>query len=135
MELVRNLPPGQPLSLVADRRRIIQILVNLLSNAIKFTEKGGEVRIEVQIDPNAGYWLKIIDTGIGIAADDIPRIFERFGKIDSRVAREADGIGIGLSLTKSLVELHCGIIDVESELGIGTTVSVWLPAEKMARRA
>jgi len=89
----------------------------------------------VQVDPNGGYWMKVVDSGIGIADVDIPKIFERFGQIDSSVAREADGVGIGLSLTKSLVELHNGVIEVDSELGVGTTVSVWLPAEKIARRA
>jgi len=135
VELIRDLPSDPPLPLYADRRRIIQILINLLSNAVKFTEKGGTVTMAVQVDPNGGYWMKVVDSGIGIADVDIPKIFERFGQIDSSVAREADGVGIGLSLTKSLVELHNGVIEVDSELGVGTTVSVWLPAEKIARRA
>ena len=135
VELVHHLPPVQNMSLQADRRRLIQILVNLLSNAIKFTEKGGRVAAQVEWDPNGGYWIRISDTGIGIAAEDIPKIFERFGKVESSIAREVEGAGIGLSLTKSLVELHHGVIDVESELGVGTTVSVWLPAEKMAQSA
>jgi len=135
VELIRDLPSDHSLPLYADRRRIIQILINLLSNAVKFTEKGGTVTMAVQVDPNGGYWMKVVDSGIGIADVDIPKIFERFGQIDSSVAREADGVGIGLSLTKSLVELHNGVIEVDSELGVGTTVSVWLPAEKIARRA
>lgn len=134
IELTRQLPPAQSLSFVADRRRVIQILINLLSNTIKFTENGGRVTTEVEWDPNGGYWIRISDTGIGIAAEDIPKIFERFGKLESSIAREVEGAGIGLSLTKSLVELHDGVIDVKSEQGIGTTVSIWLPAEKVAKR-
>ena len=135
VELSRQLPPAQSLSLMADRRRVIQILINLLSNAIKFTESGGRVTTEVEWDPNGGYWIRISDTGIGIAAEDIPKIFERFGKMESSIARKVERARIGLSLMKSLVELHDGVIDVESEQGIGTTVSVWLPAEKVAKRA
>ena len=88
IELTRQLPPAQSLSFVADRRRVIQILINLLSNTIKFTENGGRVTTEVEWDPNGGYWIRISDTGIGIAAEDIPKIFERFGKLESRIARE-----------------------------------------------
>ena len=135
VELSRQLPPAQSLSLMADRRRVIQILINLLSNTIKFTENGGRVTTEVEWDPNGGYWIRISDTGIGIAAEDIPKIFERFGKLESSISRKVERARIGLSLTKSLVELHDGVIDVESEQGIGTTVSVWLPAEKVAKRA
>ena len=134
VEIHRQMPAETSLTLVGDRRRLIQIMVNLLSNAIKFTDAGGMVTIDVDREPG-GHMIRIADTGIGIAADDIPKIFERFGQVDSNIARKEEGTGIGLSLTKDLVELHGGAIDVESELGVGTTVSVWLPAEQMAQSA
>ncbi|HWA92318.1 MAG TPA: MHYT domain-containing protein [Rhizomicrobium sp.] len=115
----------------ADERRLKQIVVNLLSNAIKFTPKGGEIRIRAAA-AEEGIAIAVSDTGIGIARDDIAKAFERFGQVDGRLARKYEGAGLGLPLAKQLIELHGGTIAIESELGAGTTVTVTLPAWRIA---
>lgn len=113
-------------SIIGDRDRLRQILVNLLSNAIKFTEIGN---ITVQLESLPGDRLNIIvrDTGIGIAKDRQERIFEEFYQGDQTTTRKYSGTGLGLAITKSLVELMKGKIDLESQLGQGTTFSLELP--------
>ena len=113
----------------ADQRRLRQVLLNLLSNGLKFTPAGGEVRVSVAWTPG-GYEMKISDTGIGIAPADLAKALEPFGQIDSGLSRRYDGTGLGLPLAKRLVELHDGTLLVESTVGRGTTVSVWLPADR-----
>ena len=117
----------------ADPRRMKQILINLLSNAIKFTETGGMITIKSRYTPDSGYIFQVIDTGIGIAADDIPKALARFQQIDGRLSREHEGTGLGLPLSKALVELHGGSLDLQSEVGVGTTVTVRFPAERIAK--
>lgn len=114
----------------ADPRRLKQILVNLLSNAVKFTEPGGSVTIRAWRNADSCCVLQVADTGIGIAADDIPKALARFQQIDSDLSRQYEGTGLGLPLAKSLVELHDGSLDLQSEVGKGTTVTVKLPAER-----
>jgi len=111
----------------ADERRLRQVLLNLLSNAIKFTPRGGEVRIFAETRHD-GIAVSVADSGIGIAPDDIPRALERFGQIDSRLSRKYEGTGLGLPLSKGLMELHGGTLEVESAVGVGTTVTITLPA-------
>jgi two-component system, cell cycle sensor histidine kinase PleC len=106
-----------------------QILVNLLSNAIKFTAPGGMVRLNVRPGPDGAIILRVEDTGIGMSAEQIPIALAPFGQIDAGLDRKYDGVGLGLPLTKRLVELHGGRIDIDSEPGKGTAVSVHLPAE------
>jgi signal transduction histidine kinase len=115
----------------ADERRMKQILVNLLSNAIKFTPPGGTVSIAVACDAERGLSVSIADTGIGIAAEDIPRALAPFDQIDSGMNRRVEGTGLGLSLTKSIVELHHGTLVIESAVGVGTTVTVVLPPSRV----
>jgi signal transduction histidine kinase len=117
--------------LFADRRMFKQILVNLLSNAVKFTPHGGRVTVTAVCDPKAGFTLEIADTGIGIAPDDIPKALARFEQVDARLDRRFDGTGLGLPLSKSFVELHGGVLDLESEVGVGTRVKVHFPPERM----
>ena len=118
----------------ADQRRIRQVLLNLVSNAIKFTPAGGEVSITASMDV-AGLRLAVHDTGIGIAASDIPKAFERFGQVDSRLARRYEGTGLGLPLSRQLIELHGGTLVLESEVDAGTTVTITLPPERLKRAA
>ncbi|NKB22050.1 MAG: PAS domain S-box protein [Alphaproteobacteria bacterium] len=118
----------------ADPIRLKQILINLLSNAVKFTEPGGSVTIKAWFDLEVGYGIQIIDTGIGIAEEDIPKALARFQQIDGSLDRQAEGTGLGLPLTKSLVELHGGKLDLQSELGTGTTVTVTLPASRASEQ-
>jgi two-component system, sensor histidine kinase and response regulator len=135
VNLIQQLPDDSSLPYRGDRRRLIQILVNLVSNAIKFTGVGGTVTVEVLRDMESGYILTVADTGIGISAENIPKIFERFSRIEEAETRGAEGIGLGLPLTKILVELHGGQIKIDSEPGIGTIVTAWLPGNRIAKSA
>jgi len=112
-----------------DQQKFKQILQNLLSNAIKFTESGGVVRIRVQPQDAHHFRLVIKDTGIGIKSEDLPRLFQDFEQLDSGSSRRYEGSGLGLALTKGLVELQGGTILVESQYGVGTTFLVVLPKE------
>ena len=117
----------------ADERKLKQILVNLLSNAIKFTESGGKVVLKIWHRMDSGFVFQVIDSGIGIAIEDIPKAFAPFQQIDSGLNRIHEGTGLGLPLTKSLVEMHGGSLDLQSEVGVGTTVTVRFPAERIVR--
>ena len=112
--------------LVADRLRFIQIVLNVLSNAVKFTESGGRVHIEVKTEAKGAevtdFFVIITDTGIGMAQPDIEKAFQSFGQVDSGLNRKYEGTGLGLPLTKKLVELHHGDVKLESHSGKGTTV-------------
>lgn len=120
-------------ALRADERKLKQILVNLLSNAIKFTEPGGKVTLKVWCGGESGHVFQVIDTGIGIAAEDLAKAFSQFGQVDSDLNRRYQGTGLGLPLTKALVELHGGSLDLASAVGVGTTVTVQLPAARVGR--
>lgn len=120
---------------VVDREKIENIIYNLLSNALKFTAKGGTVTVSVHAVPhlksesNQAEWLEIVvrDTGIGIPSNRLERIFDRFYQLDDSYVREHEGSGIGLSLTKELVELHGGEIRVNSAPGVGSVFTARLP--------
>lgn len=114
----------------ADRRKMKQILVNLLSNAVKFTPSGGRVAVEVGLSPSGAPYIAVVDTGIGIAAEDIERVLLPFGQVESAFSRSHEGTGLGLPLTKSLVELHQGRLVLNSAPGLGTRVTVFLPLER-----
>ncbi len=114
--------------LQADERLLKQMLVNLLSNAVKFTPDGGAIGLDVVGDPAAQLIrLTIWDTGIGIAADDLPRLFQPFVQLDSRLARHYTGTGLGLALVDRMAALHGGSVAVESVLGHGTQFTITLP--------
>jgi len=114
-----------------EARKLRQILINLLSNAVKFTPAGGEVRVTVgQPDPT-GIAIVIADTGVGMTSTEIPRAFESFVQLESGLARAAEGTGLGLPLTRALIEQHGGTIGISSEPGRGTTVTVRLPAARV----
>lgn len=120
-EVSEDLPP-----VVADEQRVGQVLANLLGNAIKFTPAGG--RITITAREQAGQLrCEVRDTGPGIAAADLPRLFQRFAQLDSKLTRAAKGTGLGLSISKGLVEAHGGSIGVESEPGVGSTFWFTLP--------
>ncbi|MFN8596342.1 MAG: PAS domain S-box protein [Anaerolineae bacterium] len=112
----------------ADVRRLKQILVNLLSNAVKFTPEGGQIGLEVRGDPaQEVVRFTVWDTGIGIAAENLPQLFRAFVQVDSRLSRQYEGTGLGLTLVARLTELHGGSVSVESELGRGSRFTVTLP--------
>lgn len=117
----------------ADERRLKQIILNLISNAIKFTNSGGSVTIEISLLDTGGLVVKVQDTGIGIRAEDIPKTLQPFTQIDSKLARKYNGTGLGLPLAKSMIELHQGSLSIDSELDVGTTVTLTLPEERLLR--
>ena len=113
---------------IADEVRIKQVLLNLLSNAVKFTEPGGEINVMARED-NGQIYIVVKDTGIGMDEDGLKKAFTLFGQVDGDLTRTQEGTGLGLPLTKKLIELHGGTLEIESKLGVGTTVTVILPKE------
>ncbi|PPE65098.1 PAS domain S-box protein [Caldimonas caldifontis] len=117
-------------AVLLDRQKFKQVLFNLLSNAVKFTEEGGEVGVEAMLDDSATppqLCVAVRDTGIGIAPEQMGRLFQAFQQLDSGSARRYEGTGLGLALTRKLVELQGGRIGVESAPGQGSRFTVWLP--------
>jgi len=126
LRIERNLAAG-PSSVTIDPQRFRQVLLNLLSNAVKFTNKGGEIRIETRVTDEAYFELEVRDSGVGIREEDLSRLFVEFAQLDKAGAQRMDGTGLGLALTKRLVELQGGTISVRSRTGEGTTFIVSLP--------
>jgi peptide/nickel transport system substrate-binding protein len=126
--------PADCSSITSDRRRIAQILINLMSNAAKFT-RDGEVAITVVRDEDGGLLLTVTDTGAGIAPERKTQLFEAFSAIGGKEARQAGGHGLGLYITAGLVKRLGGTISVDSELGKGTRMTVWLPDLRTRRQA
>ncbi|BCX07550.1 MAG: hypothetical protein KatS3mg066_1409 [Fischerella sp.] len=112
----------------ADVRRVEQILWNLLSNAIKFTPEGGNVTLRLWMEADTAVF-QVEDTGIGIPQAQLPLLFEKFHQLDTPYRRRYEGTGLGLALTKQLVELHRGRIEVESTVGVGSIFTVWIPVQ------
>jgi signal transduction histidine kinase len=121
-----DVPEDAPL-LLADEQRLRQIVLNLMSNAVKFTPPGGRVTAGSARDADGALRLTVSDTGIGMREQDIPRALEPFGQIDSALARRFEGTGLGLPLTKKLVELHGGTLELRSRPGDGTAAIVRFP--------
>jgi two-component system phosphate regulon sensor histidine kinase PhoR len=120
-----------------DRDRLNQVLINLIDNAIKYTPRDGRVTVEVRPaqqadaagkEPREGVEIAVSDTGEGIPAADIPRLTERFYRVDRARSRELGGTGLGLAIVKHIVQLHHGQLRIQSRLREGTTVAVWMPA-------
>jgi signal transduction histidine kinase len=132
-EVEENLP-----TVYADRVRIRQVILNLMSNAVKFTEEGSitlrakriteEVELDGQRRSMPFILCSVTDTGIGITREDIPIVFEEFRQLDGSISRQAEGTGLGLPISKRLVEMHGGRLWVESKVGVGSTFSFTLPA-------
>lgn len=127
VKLVANDIPDD-IQITADRRAYMQVLLNLLSNAIKFTEPGGTVEIRC-FRQMGGVAITVADTGIGIPKDKIGVVTMPFEQVSSEFTRNHEGSGLGLAITKDLIELHGGMLDIESEVGVGTTVTVLMPDE------
>ena len=123
--VLRNQVPPE-LSVQADRDRLTQILVNLVDNAVKYTPEGGQVSISAT-SRGAVVEVCVQDTGSGIPSTDLPRISERFYRVDRARSRQLGGTGLGLAIVKHLVQAHGGELRIESELGRGTTVRFTLP--------
>jgi PAS domain S-box-containing protein len=116
-----------------DARKLKQVLVNLLSNAVKFTPTGGRILLDAKPDGAAGVVIQVSDTGIGIAAENLEKVMSPFGQVHEALNRDTQGTGLGLPLSKALVELHAGRLFLESLPGMGTTATVQLPGRAVAR--
>jgi signal transduction histidine kinase len=133
IELVETFPKDLP-AVEADRAKLRRILLNLLSNALKFTQKGGRVEVRADLQDER-VRVSVSDTGVGIAPEDVDRLFDKYEQTRSRATRGEKGTGLGLYITKQLVELHGSAITVKSELGKGSTFSFTLPAAGSSAKA
>lgn len=123
LEVENNLP-----DIFGDKSRIEQVLLNILSNAVRYTPEGGSISVRAGRSKNT-VWMEVADTGIGIPPEDLPRIFDRFYRVDKARSRASGGTGLGLSIANDIVIRHNGNISVESTVGKGTTMTVTLPIE------
>ena len=114
----------------ADEQRVRQVILNLLSNSVKFTLPGGEIRIAA-FRSGEDVLIRVADNGIGMRPEDIPKALERFGQIDSSLARNREGTGLGLPLSKRLIELHGGRFILDSAVGVGTSITMTFPAARV----
>jgi PAS domain S-box-containing protein len=118
-------------SLRGDTRRIKQVLLNLVTNAVKFSKPGGEVRIRIFLDGPKGLIIRVSDQGVGMDPNDIPKVLEAFGQVHHQTAKDSEGTGLGLPLSKALVELHGGNLQIKSAPGRGTSVTVIMPPDRV----
>ena len=125
--LVEVSAPDRPQWVLADADRIEQVLVNLLDNAIKYSPQGGQITVAIDDEDSETVSVAVRDEGVGIPAGDLPRVFERFYRVDRARSRDGGGSGLGLSIAKAIVEAHGGDITMRSEEGQGTTVRFTLP--------
>ena len=126
IKITSEIPEDLPL-IRADRDRLSQILINVLDNAVKFTPEGGQVTATASPADGGEVIVRIVDTGIGVPQDEISRLGERFYRVDKTRSRELGGTGLGLSIVKHLVTAHKGRMEIESQLGRGTTVTLYFP--------
>ncbi|MDE0726816.1 MAG: ATP-binding protein, partial [Alphaproteobacteria bacterium] len=130
VRLVNSGFEGLP-NICADVRMLKQILLNILSNAVKFIEPGGLVSISGEIDARGRLYILVADTGIGMSPGDLTRAFAPFQQVDHALRRRFEGTGLGLPLVKSMMELHGGKIELQSERGAGTPATPMFPAERV----
>ena len=130
VDLVNSIA-DQTLRISADELRMEQVFVNLLSNAIKFTPENGDVTVRGSLGDNNEIILTVTDTGIGIAAADIPKVINPFGQVrEAYTSTAREGVGLGLPLVKSLIDLHGGSLDIDSAPGQGTRITISFPPER-----
>jgi two-component system phosphate regulon sensor histidine kinase PhoR len=121
--------PAEIPQVLADDKRLAQVFLNLLDNAVKYTPEGGAIKVNFSVNQQAIH-IDVMDTGIGIPEKDIPRIFERFYRVDKARSRELGGTGLGLSIVKHIVLAHNGQVSVRSEVGKGSVFSFFIPRAK-----
>ena len=124
-DIAAELPP-----LLADPRALKQVLLHLLSNAIKFTPEGGRIGVSARVDSQGALVAEVFDSGLGIPEDRLETVFQPFVQGDATLARRHEGIGLGLSIAKSLVEQHGGRLEIRSQEGVGTNVLIHLPKDR-----
>lgn len=132
LTLTLDVPETLP-ELQADHRGLKQVMLNLISNAVKFTPEGGQIQVRAERLASGMVQLSVTDTGIGIAAEDVARLARPFEQVEGQHSKTTQGTGLGLALTKSLIELHGGEMWIDSEPGQGTTVAFTLPLDKPVR--
>jgi two-component system, cell cycle sensor histidine kinase PleC len=123
----------QEIRMIADERLVLQIFCNLLINGIKFTPEGGSVRLQISAHPTKGAIFRIADTGIGIAPENIDRVLRPFEQVETSYSRRHGGLGLGLPYSKRLTELHGGALEIESDVGSGTSITVRFPSWRLVR--
>ncbi|MDJ0607884.1 MAG: ATP-binding protein [Kiloniellales bacterium] len=133
IRVVAHFPANVPL-LEVDKRLISQVIINLMSNAIKFTRSGGAIVLTLQGDGAGRYGFSVQDSGIGISATDLKKVREPFVQVASAFNREHEGTGLGLPLVDQIMQLHGGCLELQSELGLGTTATIWFPADRVIDR-
>ncbi|NLV86440.1 MAG: cell wall metabolism sensor histidine kinase WalK, partial [Clostridiales bacterium] len=114
--------------IMGDKARIEQVLINMVSNAIKYTRNGGSISINAGLKDGA-VWVSVRDNGIGIPEEDVPKVFDRFYRVDKARSRESGGTGLGLPIAREIVLQHKGDIALTSRLGKGTVITISLPVE------
>jgi signal transduction histidine kinase len=129
LEIMEHIPADLP-RLWCDERKLKQMLLNLLSNAVKFTPSGGRIEVSARCD-ESGFTITVRDTGVGIAKSNLPRVLQPFVQVENSLGRRYEGTGLGLTLVKSMIELHDGELELESELGKGTTVRLVFPPQRV----
>ena len=134
VKLIWNRDPSLP-DFKGDDKKLRQIMINLLSNAVKFTPSGGSVEVVAAADAKGGLTIVVRDTGIGMSEKDAAHVYEPFMQANSSRAREHNGTGLGLSLTKAMTEMHGGTIEMQSKLGTGTQVTLRFPPERLYAEA
>lgn len=127
------IPEEASVEIMADRRAVMQMVLNLLSNAVKFTEPGGEVKLEY-LGGDVQFAFRVSDTGIGIPASKLKYVCRPFEQAANHFTRNHEGSGLGLAITKDLAELHGGAIDIQSTVGVGTSVTITLPCDASKTR-
>ncbi len=120
---------GEMPVMMGDKERLEQVVVNIISNAVKYTPAGGRIDVLASRRDERHVMLRVRDNGIGIPAADMPRLFERFYRVDKARSREKGGTGLGLAIAKEMVEAHHGTIHLDSTLDVGTTVTIVLPTD------
>ena len=132
LSLKIEIPSPSP-TIVCDATKLKQCLSNLLSNSLKFTPAGGQIMVSAKLNERGDLAIAVSDTGVGIASADIPTVMAPFGQVESAFQRAHPGTGLGLPLTRALIELHGGSFKIDSMLGKGTTVTLTLPGTRIAR--
>jgi len=116
-----------------DPNRMKQVFVHLLSNAVKFNREGGSIQVSATLDDSDALTIRVRDTGCGIPPDHLNRVFEPFNQVQDHLTRENEGVGLGLPLARAMMRMHGGDLTLASQVGIGTTVNVTLPAQRLTQ--
>ena len=130
---IENKEVDENLSIIGEKQAIKQMLMNLMSNAVKFSPENSLMMLDAEIDSKKRLRISVTDTGVGLTEDEIEKVLSPFGQLDTEHSRMKSGTGLGLTLVKSLIELHGGELEIVSQKGIGTTVTLIFPEKRVAK--